>query len=299
MLAPPQGFQDVDGASPTIGFPVVGGTANAVLYVDSSGNLGNEAAFAYDASGNRLSVDKVYLADGATGATNLALSFASDTDLGWFRQGSNLVQLVGSHHISLGEFIGANSGVISLNYYNSHIKMAAAHTLDWSATAGDASAATDVALQRDAAGVLAQAVIGTAQEHRIYGRYVSATNRNYLTIKHSIATVTASAGATVVATNVIPAKVIIIGVGTTVTTALGTGSGTTGYNVGDGSDADRWGAIVGTAIGTDSDYSDYTAAPIPAWNAAAQSITLTATGGNFDGTGVISVDVAYIVVESD
>jgi len=87
MLAPPQGFQDVDGASPTIGFPVIGGTVNTLLYTDASGNLASvtavsaglvlytdahgtptdEAAFAYDASTNTLTVGAVVL-----GATALA-----------------------------------------------------------------------------------------------------------------------------------------------------------------------------------------------------------------------------------
>ena len=269
-----------------IGSPVPGGTAGTVLYLDSSGNLANEAAFAYAASTNTLTAGRYVISTAYVGG-QVQINAPADATTGIaFNSSATYFTLTGTISVAL------NHSAVGC------VHMASTGYLGWSPD-GTAITANDVQLHRDAAAVLAIRNGTTAQEARVYGRYVSATNRNYLTIKHSIATVTASAGATVVATNVIPAKVIIIGVGTTVTTALGTGSGTTGYNVGDGSDADRWGAIVGTAIGTDSDYSDYTAAPIPAWNAAAQSITLTATGGNFDGTGVISVDVAYIVVESD
>jgi len=73
-----------------------------------------------------------------------------------------------------------------------------------------------------------------------------------------------------------------------VTTELGAGTGTTGYAVGDGVDANRWGDIVGTIAGTSSGQADATADPT-GWFTAANNVVLTAAGGNFDGTGVIRV----------
>ncbi len=85
---------------------------------------------------------------------------------------------------------------------------------------------------------------------------------------------------------------------TKVTTGLGTSNGTTGYNVGDGTDADRWGAITGTTAGTASDNRDWTATTVQCFTAA-NDVVLTAVGGNFDGTGVIDVSVQYIIGQVD
>lgn len=105
--------------------------------------------------------------------------------------------------------------------------------------------------------------------------------------------ITATAGATVSSSNFIPAGATVMAISTAVTTALGTGSGTTGYNVGDGTDADAFGAITGTADTTRSSKADWTITSAPVYSSATD-IVLTATGGNFDGTGVIKVVIWYI-----
>jgi hypothetical protein len=63
--------------------------------------------------------------------------------------------------------------------------------------------------------------------------------------------------------------------------------------VGDGSDADRWGAISGTVAGTSSDNTNATANFTGAFTSA-NNVVLTAVGGNFDGTGVFRVTVHYL-----
>lgn len=107
------------------------------------------------------------------------------------------------------------------------------------------------------------------------------------------ADVTAASGATVTASSLIPDGALLVGVATRVTTALGTSNGTTGYQVGDGSDADRWGAITGTATTTSSDNTDATASFFGTFTSASD-VVLTAVGGNFDGTGVIKVTALYL-----
>ncbi len=107
------------------------------------------------------------------------------------------------------------------------------------------------------------------------------------------AAVTAASGATATATNLIPDGAFVIGVTTRVTTALGVTNGTTGYAVGDGTDPNRWGDIVGTAINTASTNADATANFTGAFTSA-NNVVLTAAGGNFDGTGVIVVTVHYL-----
>jgi hypothetical protein len=75
----------------------------------------------------------------------------------------------------------------------------------------------------------------------------------------------------------------ILGVNVYVTDTI-TGSGVTGFTVGDGTDADRWGAITGTAIGTVTGPSDYTDEVVMIYDALTP-VRITATGGSItDGT---------------
>jgi len=149
-----------------------------------------------------------------------------------------------------------------------------------------------------AASTLALKNSTNAQTFNHYGSEITAGTRySRLAIKHATTSVTAAVGATVTAANLIPTKANVLGVNTVVTTDLGTGTGTTGYTVGDGTDPDRWGSVTGTVAGTDTDQGDATADPT-GWFNAANNVVLTALGGNFDGTGVILVDVAYTMTEA-
>ena len=158
---------------------------------------------------------------------------------------------------------------------------------------------TDTVIARDAAAdTLALKRSTNAQTFSTYGSEITAGTRySRLSVKHATTSVTAAVGATVTATSLIPAKANVLGVNTVVTTGLGTSTGTTGYAVGDGTDANRWGDVVGTAAGTDTDQTDATADPT-GWFTAANNVVLTAAGGNFDGTGVILIDVAYTMTEA-
>lgn len=156
----------------------------------------------------------------------------------------------------------------------------------------------DTFLYRDAANTLVQRNAANAQTFNHYGFYSSATSFTRGAMKHSVTTLSGVSGASVTASNLRPKGADVVGVATTVTTALGTGSGTTGYQIGDGTDADRYGNITGTAIGTDSDNSDATADPT-GFQLANGDIVITANGGDFDGTGVIRVDVFYLTTEAD
>lgn len=98
-------------------------------------------------------------------------------------------------------------------------------------------------------------------------------------------------GASATAAGLIPAGARVIAVTTRVTTVLGTSNGTTGYDVGDDTDQDLFGADIATTLGTTSDLSDHTA--VPGIATSANDIVLTAKGGNFDGTGDIRI-VAWL-----
>jgi hypothetical protein len=156
----------------------------------------------------------------------------------------------------------------------------------------------DTVLRRDAANTLAQRNSTNAQKTRIYDTYTSDTDYHRVTIATARATLTNVSGASVTATGLIPAGAVVMGVTSKVTTALGTANGTTGYKIGTGADDDRWGAITGTALGTTSDNRNWTAGTIECFPSATDVI-VTATGGNFNGAGVIYLSVQYMAGEAD
>jgi len=153
----------------------------------------------------------------------------------------------------------------------------------------------DTILVRDDAGVLAQRNAANAQESRIYGTFTSATNYQRLTIKTKAVTLATSSGASVATTTgFIPDGAVLVGLTTRVSTAI---TGATGYDIGDGSDADRWGANIGFALNTSSDNTNWTAGTIECFTAA-QEVTLTAVGSNFTGGAVVIV-AHYLAGEAD
>ena len=165
-------------------------------------------------------------------------------------------------------------------------------------TNGTAGGTQDLFVARDAANTLAQRNGTSAQKTNIYDTYTSATDYHRVTIATARATLTGVSGASVTATALIPAGAVVMGVTSKVTTALGTANGTTGYQVGTAADPDRWGAITGTALGTTSDNRNWTAGTIECFPTAT-NVIVTATGGNFNGTGVIYLSVQYMAGEAD
>jgi hypothetical protein len=179
------------------------------------------------------------------------------------------------------------------------LQLTAGALFGWTSNTTDASSGNpDLRLYRDAANTLALRNSTNAQTFNHYGRYTSATDYSRLAVKHATTTLTSVSGATVTATGLIPAKAFIIGVNSKITVALGVTGGTTGYAVGDGTDPNRWGDVVGTATTVASAGADATANPT-GWFNAANDVVITAAGGNFDGTGSIYLDVAYLITEAD
>ncbi len=121
----------------------------------------------------------------------------------------------------------------------------------------------------------------------VNGGYLSGARSTTSTMQSATGAVTLS-GASTATTNIIPAGATVVSVATTTTTTI---TGATGYTVGDGSDVDRWGDKTGTAIGTATGSTDYTADP-RWWTNAARAVTLTAKTSNFTG-GVVQVTVFY------
>lgn len=88
---------------------------------------------------------------------------------------------------------------------------------------------------------------------------------------------------------VIPAGVLVLAVLVRVIVAV---TGPTDFDVGDGTDADKWGAAIPIALSTVTDATDYTVAT-PTYYTAATNVVLTANGGNF-ATGTVEVVAMYI-----
>jgi len=136
----------------------------------------------------------------------------------------------------------------------------------------------------------------TAQGLAVFDTYTSDTDYHRLTAATVRISQTATAGATITLTGLIPDGAVVLGVTTKVTTAL-TG-GVTGYQVGTGSDPDRWGVAAAVTVGTTTDNRDWTSGTIECFTSATD-ILLTANGASFSGTGVIYVSVQYMIGQAD
>lgn len=144
----------------------------------------------------------------------------------------------------------------------------------------------DVSLSRGAANTLDQKNGTNAQTYRYFG-YTSGSRSTFESIA-SVTTAVTLSGASTSTGNVIPAGATVVDIATSTTTTI---TGASGYTVGDGSDVDRYGDITGTAVGTNSGSTNYTADP-RWWTNAARAVILTAKTSNFTG-GVVQVTVFY------
>lgn len=111
-----------------------------------------------------------------------------------------------------------------------------------------------------------------------------------LTVKLNAISATLSAAGTHAFTAAIPAGATVFGVTTRVTTTI---TGCTSINIGDGTDADRFGAAIALTAGTTTTNASWTIASTPIY-AAATDIVITAVGGGASFTaGAMRVCVYY------
>lgn len=205
-----------------------------------------------------------------------SIAFASDSTTGFYKQNTGTFGYVSG---SVGVWVAANNTSVGL-------RLAGTMPLSW-ASGDTLSTGADTFLFRDAANVVALRNGTNAQEFRTYG-YLSGSRLSYGSLLTATASVTLS-GASTATSNIIPAGATVVNVATTTTTAI---TGASGYQVGDGTDADRYGDITGTALGTASGSANGTADP-RWWAASARGITLTAKTSNFTA-GVVQVTVFYL-----
>lgn len=93
-----------------------------------------------------------------------------------------------------------------------------------------------------------------------------------------------------IGTSLIPDGAFVLGVAVRVTTLI-TSAAAVSFSVGDGTDADKWGAGLAFAVGTTNSSADFTAGP--SLYASATNIVLTPNTGTFTG-GKVRAAVFYI-----
>lgn len=108
-------------------------------------------------------------------------------------------------------------------------------------------------------------------------------------IKQATTELTGLTRATVTATDLIPAGSFLIGVTARVTTTI---TGATTFDIGDGTDVDRWGAAIALPAGTTSDITDFTASGFGQFGSA-NNVVLTANVANFTA-GAVRLTAHYI-----
>lgn len=126
-------------------------------------------------------------------------------------------------------------------------------------------------------------------QHTTQGANGQASN-----IKQATTTVAAVTAATITATSLIPAGSLVIGIDMRITTTFDNSSGLTTINIGDGTDADRWGAAIARTSGTTTTLANITITS-PVYYAAATNVVLTAVAGTFNvAAGSARLTVHYI-----
>lgn len=162
-----------------------------------------------------------------------------------------------------------------------------------------AAATADTLAQRDANGDVIVPSTPTDNNAAASKSYVDAnssttTGANGETMDRDFASteLTGLTGATATASSLIPAGALVFGVTIRVTSAV---TGATDFDVGDGSDVDRWGAGIAVALDTTTSPTDFTDNTVQWQIGAAGDVVLTANGGSFSG-GNVRISVGYLTL---
>jgi len=128
----------------------------------------------------------------------------------------------------------------------------------------------------------------------VYGFFTvfnNATRQAQTQIRMVQATAFISTGSSVTLFSLIPAGSFVIGITTRVLSVV---TGPAGYDVGDGTDVDRWGNSISVALDTTSDIADFTSGALILYPAA-NDVIITSDGVDFTG-GVIRATVHYMTL---
>ena len=130
-------------------------------------------------------------------------------------------------------------------------------------------------------------------DNAIQGAGSQSANAQFMKVESASIELTGLTGASVTATNLIPAGSLVLGVSCRVTTAI-TGAST--FDVGDGADVDRFGGAIAISPNTTSDLTDTTVATPPIY-AGDTDVVLTANVSDFTA-GAVRITVHYITISA-
>ena len=120
---------------------------------------------------------------------------------------------------------------------------------------------------------------------------VNSVHGEYVKFTSASTTVSSATGATITATNLIPAGAIVLGVDSRVTTAFSGGT-VTAISIGDGTTATQWSNASAITLGATTNSTNYITTWTPRLYSSATSVVVTSTG-TFGATGVIRLTVYY------
>jgi hypothetical protein len=243
--------------------------------------------------GSNVAVGRACLFNNTTGSANTAIGVAS---MFTATAGANNVALgtntlfsnTGSNNCAIGwqagRFRGAGTDTVTVA--NSSIFIG-----HQSRAAGDSQVNQIIIAGTDGIGDGSNTtVIGLSSttQSRMFGTFLSTgANGQSTQLGQATTLLSALSGATVTATNLIPANCILLGVTARVTTAI---TGATTFDIGDGSTANRFGDDIAIAAGTTANNCI-----APALITAATNVVLTANGSNFTA-GAVRVTAHYMTL---
>lgn len=121
---------------------------------------------------------------------------------------------------------------------------------------------------------------------------VQGANGSLFKILTATTTLSAFSGATMTATNLIPAGSMLYGVTCRVTTLITSGDGSVAMTIGDGTTADLFGTGIVFTAGTTTTMADMKSTFSPKVYQSATSVVFTATGGTFSA-GAVEIVIYY------
>ena len=283
----------------TTGYSITGSNAQSLVSLTGAWNTtGTPSAFNLNITDTASNASSLLMQLQTGGTNRFTVSKGGAVVCASVNVGSGTLAVLSGDFFSNGFPVIRNAGteVIALTANsNVGVNIRGNLSLGFNANANPTALDPDLRLWRDGADTLAQYRGTNSQEQRLYGTYSSASSYQRMTIKSVKQTLSALSGASATTTGTfIPDGAVVVGVTTRVATAL---TGAASYTIGDGTDADRWGDITGTAIGTTSDNANWTAGTIECFTAG-REITLTAKTSNFTA-GAIEICVFYLAGQAD
>jgi len=212
--------------------------------------------------------------------------------------GATTGMVLGGQHVGFGLggsgplLCSTNSDTIGVTM----VHLGGTHAFGWgNSAATHDSSSVKASLYSDATGAITMRGTGNADQAMFWApEYASSSDYQRGGIQTNTIALTTSSGSTQTTSGLVPAGKYLLGITARVDTAV---EGATTFEVGDGTDANRFGAAIAIAAGTTVTDADYTAAGV-GFSTSAQEVTLTVNGSDFSA-GVVTIVAYYVSMEAD